>query len=151
MLEGIPGRGPGSGVRADEKAIAPLLISLLSHDILAQAYVAELFCGMKSDAGKCPLTGAKTFCDALATILGDERIAEKISWVMVHRNPPGDAYIQSVDLGKNSKIVTSKFKYGAILSSFIPASALKTTTSFESSFLRKIAKDIAQFKKDGAS
>jgi hypothetical protein len=128
------------------------LISLLSHDILAEADVVRIFCDMKSSAGKCPITGAKTFRHALERILGDEQLAEKIGSVTVHRNPPVDAWIQSpLDFNKDSKIASSRFKTGALSKAFIPVSALKTTTSFESSFLRKIAKDIARLKKGGAS
>jgi hypothetical protein len=85
LLESVGGRGPGSGVRADERALSPFLISLLSHDILALSFVAELFCDMKSDAGKCPFTGAKTFREGLEAVLGHEPFAEKIAGVMVHR------------------------------------------------------------------
>jgi len=149
LLESIGRRGPGSGVRADESALSAFLISLLAHDILAQSEIAEFFCNMKSDAGKCPFTGARTFREGLEAVLGHEALAEKIAGVMVHRNHPGRAYLQFV--GKNNRIITSEFRPLGLFRMFIPVSALRTSTSFDLGFIRGVAKDIAQFKKDGAS
>jgi hypothetical protein len=149
LLESVGGRGPGSGVRADESALSAFLISLLTHDILAQSHLAEFFCDMISDAGKCPFTGATTFREGLEAVLEHEALAQKIAGVMVHRNQPGRAYLQFV--GKNNRIITSEFRPLVFFHKFIPVSALSTSTSFDPDFIRRVAKDIAQFKKDGAS
>jgi hypothetical protein len=149
LLESVEGRGPGSGVRADEKALAAFLVSLLAHDILAHADTAWVFCGLRSRAGKCPVTGQKTFVEALGAVLGNEPLAEKTTGIMLDRTPPGSARLQFV--GKNNSFIASEFKAGAILGSIVPVSALRASTSFDPNFIRQIAKDIAQFKKDGSS
>jgi hypothetical protein len=144
LLDSVGGRGPGSGVRADESALSPFLISLLAHDILAHSSVAELFCDMKNDAGKCPITGAKTFREGLEAVLGHEALAERTSGVMLHRNHPGRGYLHFV--GRNNRFISSAFGNKR---AFIPVSALRTSTSFGSDFIRQVAKDIARFKTDG--
>jgi hypothetical protein len=149
LLEAVGGRGPGSGVRADEKALAAFLVSLLAHDVLADADRAFIFLSMKNRAGKCPVTGQKTFVEALGAVLGNEPLAEKTTGIMLDRTPPGSARLQFV--GKNNGIITSEFKAGILLGSLVPNSALRASTSFDPNFIRQIAKDIAQFKKDGAS
>jgi hypothetical protein len=149
LLESVGGRGPGSGVRADEKALAVFLVSLLAHDVLAHAETVWAFCGMRIPGGKCPVTGQRTFMEALGAVLGNEPLAEKITGIMLDRTRPGSARLQFV--GKNNKIITSEFKPGAVLGILVPVSALRASTSFDPNFIRQIAKDIAQFKKDGAS
>ncbi len=145
LLDSVGGRGPGSGVRADESALSPFLISLLAHDILAQSFLAELFCDMKSDAGKCPVTGAKTFREGLEAVLGHEALAEKTANVILHRNHPGRGYLQFI--GKNNRMIGSAFVGNK--RALMPVSALCTSTSFGSDFIRQVAKDIARFKTDG--
>jgi hypothetical protein len=145
LLDSVGGRGPGSGVRADESALSPFLISLLAHDILAHSHAAELFCGMKNDAGKCPITGAKTFREGLEAVLGHEGLAEKTTGVMLHRNHPGRGYLHFV--GRNNRFITSAFGHKG--RALIPVSALRTSTSFGSDFITQVAKDIARFKTDG--
>src|SRR6516162_715678 len=72
VREGIlklrPGRGPGSGVSADEDSLAVLLVSILSHDLLTEAPVTKFYCELRSSQKKkCRVTGAKTFRRALST------------------------------------------------------------------------------------
>jgi hypothetical protein len=164
LLESVEGHGRGSGVRADEKALAAFLISFLAHDILAHVSVAEIFCEMRftsaytaetrhragmSYAGKCPFTGAKNFRGALEAVLGHEPLAEKNFGVEIHRNWPGGAFLEF--RVKNKGIVTSQFRHKPFLKSPLPRSLMFTRTSFPPQFMHEIAKDIAQFKKDSAS
>jgi hypothetical protein len=150
VLESTGGRGPGSGVRADEKTLASFLISLMSHDIQAHTYVAEFFCVMKHIDGKCRVTGGKTFQESLQRVLGDESIAKRTFAVRLKREHPSHAQI--VFGGKNNKPVISAFEHkGLILPRMVRPSAITTLTSIGPEFIQQIAKDIAQFKKDGAS
>ena len=172
LLESVEGRGRGSGVRADEKALAAFLISFMAHDILAHVSVAEVFCEMRfmsswttpesqsragmSYAGKCPFTGAKNFRGALEAILGHEPLAKKNSGIELQRNWPGGAFLKFWRLVRDGdrvrhEGVTSEFRHKPFLKSPLPVSVMLTQTSLHSQFIEKIAKDIAQFKKDGAS
>jgi hypothetical protein len=95
LLESVEGHGRGSGVRADEKALAVFLISLLAHDLLVLTFVAKIFCMMKNDEGKCPVTGARTFQEAMQRVLGDEKLAARVTSpaVRVDRGNPGSAHL----------------------------------------------------------
>jgi hypothetical protein len=176
LLESVGGRGPGSGVRADEKALAAFLISFLAHDILSHASVAEFFCEMKpispvdarrlnspvalgipgrleravsGSAGKCPFTGARTFRGAVEAVLGHEPLAFKTWDIEIHRNGPGGAFLSFRD--KNNKSMTSEFRNKPFFNSPLPVSVMHATTSLHHNFILQIAKDIVQFKKDAAT
>lgn len=72
LLHSSGGRGPGSGVRATTDAIALLLISLLATDSLSEtADRTKALANLKSVTGRCPLTGKKTFIDAVTAALQD--------------------------------------------------------------------------------
>jgi hypothetical protein len=57
---------------------------------------------------------------------------------------PGRGYLHF--RGKNNRMINSAFENKR---AFTPVSALHTTTSFGSDFIRQVAKDIARFKTDG--
>lgn len=72
-LDSIPGRGPGSGVVVSGKTLAQFLIgSCVNID------VADTFTRMRSASGICPLTGAKTFVDAIAVVLANRELANRV-------------------------------------------------------------------------
>lgn len=77
-LDSVPGRGPGSGVAANAKTVAQFLIGSCTgvEDALA-------FARIRPAHGKCPLTGAKTFLDALATVLSDKSLSTRIREVLI--------------------------------------------------------------------
>ena len=141
LLESVKGRGPGSGVRADEAALATFFISLLSHDLLVLSFVTEVFSTMKSDTGKCPVTGAKTFGDAMRRILGDEAMARKAApLVVVNRGHPGNAYF----VFSNGR--ASHFHHKGLFRPTAPPSAIHVSASIKPNFVEQIAGDIARFK-----
>lgn len=77
-LDSTPGRGPGSGVAATGKTLAQFLIgSCVGVD------AAGTFARTRPARGKCALTGAKTFLDAVATVLSDENLCLRIQEIMV--------------------------------------------------------------------
>jgi hypothetical protein len=76
ILTGVGGRGPGSGVKATVPSIAVLLVSVLGTDSLSEAdkRVQALVIAAPKVRGRCPLTGARTFGDAL------KRIFQNVHW-----------------------------------------------------------------------
>jgi hypothetical protein len=86
VLHPVPGRGPGSGVRATPETIAMLLIALLASGSsgprvrgLAEAITAPPGAPPKP----CGLTDATRFVDALARVLSDEALAARVSQIYV--------------------------------------------------------------------
>ena len=77
LLESVSGRGPGSGVRADEKALAVFLVSLLAHDILAHAETVWAFCGMRSPPVNVQSRGKKLSWKRLEPFWGTSRLPRK--------------------------------------------------------------------------
>jgi hypothetical protein len=72
ILSQSEGRGPGSGVHASPYSVALLLVSVLATDSLSEtAEKARIFAPAKSTAtdGHCPLTGQRTFVEAVALLL----------------------------------------------------------------------------------
>jgi hypothetical protein len=149
LLYAEPGRGPGSGVKADAESLAVFLISMLSHDLLVLSSVTQSFSGMKSESGKCPMTGGKTFKEAIEKVLSNVRLADKVGFISVHRTKQ-TGYIQYDGPTRKDPVVTST----RILSSsfankgLLPGSSeLWVTTSLQNNAIQTIAKDIASFRK----
>jgi hypothetical protein len=154
VREGIlklrPGRGPGSGVSADEDSLAVLLISILSHDLLTEARATKVYCELISSQNKCPITGAKTFRKALSTILANPVLpAEKILVeVMRGYEPRADVSLFNEDMEETSTFRHAKWKSGP---SEFPANQVFHIVQIDQNLLRRMAEDIAHFKKDSAS
>jgi hypothetical protein len=154
VREGIlklrPGRGPGSGVSADEDSLAVLLISILSHDLLTEARATRVYCELISPQNKCPITGAKTFRKALSTILANPVLPAKQILVEVKRGfePRADFSLFNEELEETSTFCHAKWKPGP---SQFPASQIFHSVAIDQDLLRRLAEDIAQFKRDGAS
>jgi hypothetical protein len=153
VREGIlklrPGRGPGSGVSADEDSLAVLLISILSHDLLTEASVTKFYCELRSSK-KCPVTGAKTLRTALSTILANPVLpAEEILVEVIRGNEPhADVSFFGEDMNEMSTFLPEKkWKPGPELH----ANQVYRIIQIDQNLLRRLAEDIAQFKKDGAS
>jgi hypothetical protein len=84
ILDATPGRGPGSGVRADPDAVAQFLIGLLTRASMEENIsLARSLGNAKSVDGQCPLTGAKRFKDALACVLANEALASRVNEVLI--------------------------------------------------------------------
>ena len=150
VLKPRPGRGPGSGVSADEDSLAVLLISILSHDLLTEARVTKFYCELRiSSQNKCPITGAKTFRKALSTLLANPVLLEEQESMLVEVIRGSEPH---ADVGffydKMSTFVPEK--------KWKPEPELLANRVFRSvriglDLLHPLAEDIARFKKDGAS
>jgi hypothetical protein len=85
VLESIPGRGPGSGVHATPQSIALLLIAFLAG--LGLLDVGPRTLALSSAAPtpnkKCPLTGETSFKDALAKVLSDKGLLDRVTAIKV--------------------------------------------------------------------
>ena len=150
VLKPRPGRGPGSGVSADEDSLAVLLISILSHDLLTEAPATKVYCELRSSQNKCPVTGAKTFRKALSTILANPVLPAETILVEVMRGREAHADVSFVDedMDVTSTFLREKWKPGL---SELHANQVFHIVQIDQDLLRRLAEDIAQFKKDDAS
>jgi hypothetical protein len=86
VLTTIAGRGPGSGVVATPESLALLLIAFLANP-LKLSDLAETTRRIASAAPtvgkKCPFTGASVFGDALAKVLSNRRLLERVTRVQI--------------------------------------------------------------------
>ena len=82
----VPGRGPGSGVRATPKSLALLAIAVVAGGSLSEIenHVRTL-ANIKSSTKHCPLTGKATFASALTAVLADETLAQRVRWIRIER------------------------------------------------------------------
>ena len=79
LLESRPGRGPGSGVPATPHSVAMLIISIAAtHSLSEVADQTKIVANLKSASGPCPLTGKKTFGQALTAILASKLVARLV-------------------------------------------------------------------------
>jgi len=86
LLHGRPGRGPGSGVEATPASLALLFISLLATDSLSQTEEAtRALAKLKCRAGQCRLTGKKTFGQAVAAVLGSDKLLSNAMFIAARR------------------------------------------------------------------
>jgi hypothetical protein len=84
LLESIPGQGRGSGVRASPDALGVLLISFLSSfNLTDAAALTKEVVKAKAVGGKCSLTGATTFREAVAKILADPALLDQVTRLSV--------------------------------------------------------------------
>jgi hypothetical protein len=89
LLQAVAGRGPGSGVRATPQSMAALLIALLATETVAETgerTAAVMKLKSASDTKRCPITGKKTFAEALTAILASEELARQIEFFEVGRS-----------------------------------------------------------------
>jgi len=80
LLKSTPGRGPGSGVHASPETIAMLLIGLFTS---IRAGRSTRSIANAASLKACPLTGEKTFRHALARILSDEHMSERVHEIRI--------------------------------------------------------------------
>ncbi|PWE78687.1 hypothetical protein XF30_19970 [Bradyrhizobium sp. SUTN9-2] len=86
MLKAIEGRGPGSGIRAVPATVTQLVLATLATDSLADtASKTKTLSRAAAEQGLCPLTGARTFADALEVLVSSEALAKKLLSVVVRR------------------------------------------------------------------
>ena len=84
LLKPERGRGPGSGVRGTPESVALLLISLLATGNLSEVGAStSIFADLENKKGLCPLTGTRTFAEAVTAILASTELAQKITAINV--------------------------------------------------------------------
>lgn len=75
LLQARPGRGPGSGVPADAKSLAMLLISVLAAGSLSEVETqTNTIANFKPLEGMCKATGERTFGAALTAVLKSKKL-----------------------------------------------------------------------------
>ena len=136
LLDTGDGRGPGSGVRATPKAVAHLLIAVLAAEDLkdveerARATAGALFL----DGGKCPITKARRFDDALAWVLRSRENSEKI---------------HDVDVSRRSIFATIGVRDGAKIKGYMfvgtsgSYGSFRVLATLDAPIIRQIAQDLA--------
>lgn len=86
MLKAVPGRGPGSGIRAMPATVTQLVLATLATDSLAETESKTKALGKAvAEQGACPLTGARNFAGALEMILSSRVLADKVLSIVVRR------------------------------------------------------------------
>jgi hypothetical protein len=125
LLELRPGHGRGSGVQATAEAVAILVIGMLASSSLTEvAACTRELAKARVSGGKCRLTGATTFQDALAALLADVTLASRVREVLVGQTI-GQAYIRYADPPKSSVFVGTPAKRAAIqFTASLPAETL---------------------------
>lgn len=103
----IGGRGPGSGVRATNRTVALLVIAVLSTESLAETYERTIVIGAAKPINeKCPLTGTPFFSHALAAVLADQTLCDKVVEVTVRRS----LGLASIKYRSGRKFLVSEFR-----------------------------------------
>jgi|APCry1669192522_1035417.scaffolds.fasta_scaffold00309_3 hypothetical protein len=147
ILESQPGRGPGSGVVASPETVATLLVAILSSVSLADTPErAAAFCAAMPAKGSCPLTGAHNLKDAIAKVLSDPTIAERINGLLFG-STIGQAFIRydgvPFELGPEA-FAAGEFKSSIFIASDIPKSPLRVSIDIDGDTVREIAALVAK-------
>jgi DNA-binding IscR family transcriptional regulator len=109
LLKTERGRGPGSGVRGTPKSVALLLISLLATGNLSEAGLStRIFAKLENKEGSCPLTGKRTFEEAVTAILASKELAQRVIAINVSRETR-ETEITYRDPSKGGNITSSEF------------------------------------------
>lgn len=137
--------GPGGGTPATPETIAMLLIALLATDTKRGAGNVSKHYGLfqPSDGGKCGLTGASCFAEALATIIAspESAAAEHVIEAGVVRNLD----VATIEYhGGDGGVLVSKFGVNA---QDAPTILVKATIDGDT--LRHFAAILALFQDEG--
>ena len=109
LLKTERGRGPGSGVRRTPESVALLLISLLATGNLSEAGIStRILADRENKEGLCPLTGKRTFGEAVTAILASKELAQRVIAINVSREIR-ETEIAYRDPSKGGSISSSKF------------------------------------------
>jgi hypothetical protein len=106
LLHAEDGRGPGSGVKAEPRSVAMLLVSVLATDTASDADAVTAWAKFKCLGGHpCDLTDKTTLVDAITTILEMGELP-KVVWLQAARrigearitypNKKGDGFEESI-------------------------------------------------------
>ena len=137
ILTAEDGRGPGSGVLLDPHAVAYLLIAILATDSLSDTVTAVgriAAVEPVSRTKRCPLTGRRSFVDALVQVLSRRQDLWKVLSVTVDRTRAR----ASIKYKRDSKSAISLFlgEDGELVSS------LQIEATFDHRVLAEISKDL---------
>ena len=100
---------PGSGVRGTPESMALLLISLLATGNLSEAGLStRIFADLENKEDSCPLTGKRTFAEAVTAILASKELAQRIIAINVSQETR-ESEIAYRDPSKGGSISSSKF------------------------------------------
>jgi hypothetical protein len=107
LLDAGSGWGPGSGVRTTAGSVALLLISVLASDSLtiSESRTGDIANAAPLGIDRCPLTGTRSFWDALAVLLGTRGKSRRVNEIRVSRT----ATSASIFYRDGSTIRTSEF------------------------------------------
>jgi hypothetical protein len=142
LLPAEPGRGPGSGVRADAHSLSVFFMSLLAHDELTLVGVTMACCALRSIQRQCPLTRHKLFHQALTEILSRQDLAERVAAVTVNRN----SQIGVIEYSKKGRTPSKRLLRSEFLIRGSPRiRGIETIKSLDHNIVVQVAKDIAAF------
>ncbi len=112
MLDQRTGRGPGSGVQAGPYPVALLLVAVLATDSLSEtAEKVRIFAaaGASTADGLCPLTGERTFVEAVARVLDkDQPHWRKIQSITLRRTSGHSVIASGDDLGRSDSMFAAQ-------------------------------------------
>jgi hypothetical protein len=145
LLTAGKGRGPGSGVKLSEDAVAVMLIALLVTDSLSETDERiKIFCDLRASR-PCRLTGANTFREAVAAILSSTKIAERVTLLNVDRSE------RLAALHAKQPFVNTNFGETILRTSRLGtvafpkhAAIIKTSSQIAGSSLTQIARELAE-------
>jgi hypothetical protein len=127
LLKTESGRGPGSGVRGTPESVALLLISLLATENLSEAGIStRILADRENKEGVCPLTGKRTFGEAVTAIVASKELAQRVVAIDVSQEIR-EAEIAYRDPSKGGSISSSKF--GLAGQAEEPGKSLRATLS----------------------
>jgi hypothetical protein len=111
ILKPVPGRGPGSGVELSSYSVATLLIACAAAPSLSDVddRIAD-YCNASPPHDEiCPLTGKKTFREAVQAILEQRALMERVYHIVVDHDPrhPGSF----IEFRKGRKRLRSVFRW----------------------------------------
>jgi len=128
------GRGPGSGVRGTPESMALLLISLLATGNLSEAGIStRIFANLVNKEGCCPLTGKRTFVEAVTALLASTELAQRIIAINVSRETR-ESEIAYRDPSNGGSISSSKFGLAGQ-----PEPGLSLSANLSGDVLRRLA------------
>jgi hypothetical protein len=134
LLKTERGRGPGSGVRGTPESMALLLISLLSTGNLSEAGTStRIFANLVNKEGCCPLTGKRTFVEAVTALLASRELAQGVVAINVSRET-SESEIAYRDPSNGGSILSSEFGPAGH-----PEPGLSLSASLSGDVLRRLA------------
>lgn len=127
LLQQAKGRGPGSGVKVTETALATLLIASMATDNLFET-------GVRAREISNAKFGSETFYDALVRALGSQAEAAKVARIMISRT----SQEASISYWKGKATQVHPFTGKAAQKSLV-----RIVAELDGQIIQQIAKDFA--------